>query len=257
VPRTGGNKRNASSSARGRRDGKLSVLSPEFVRGKDRWSAPEPTAGKLSVLSVGPAPSVPAPLGSPGWSAGAGPLHELAPPGWSAAAGTPAQVLAPLGWLAATGPPPHALAVLAPAGWLASVDPLAHVAASLGWPSFVGSPPQVLALLGWPAAAGPPPHVAASLGGLAGIGAVSHGGAPRRPPGWPAVGAPGAAEALAPPGGTARKESVISQGGTPVFGRVLPASGFDAAGLAAPRFDAPGFDEPGLAAAGSAALVPG
>ena len=188
-------------SLRGRRDGKLSVLSPEFVRGKDRWSAPESTAGKLSVLSADPAPSVPAPPGSTGSLTAAGPTHELALPGW----------------LAAAGPPPHAVA-----------------------------------LPGWLAAAGPPPHALASLGGLAGIGAVSQGGAPRGLLGRPAVGTPGADEALASAGGTARKESVISQGGTPVFGRVLPAAGFAAVGFAAPRFDAPG-----LAAVGSAALVPG
>src|SRR5215467_3846401 len=122
MPRTNGNKRNASSSARGRRDEKLSVLSPGLVRGEDRWSAPEPTAGKLSVLSVGPAPSVPAPLGSPGWSAAAGPLQVLAPLGGLAAAGPPAQVLAPLGGLAAAGPP-HVVASL---GGLTGIGAVSH-----------------------------------------------------------------------------------------------------------------------------------
>src|SRR5215467_9005742 len=118
MPRTNGNKRNASSSARGRRDGKLSVLSPGLVRGEDRWSAPEPTAGKLSVLSAGPAPSVPAPLGSPGWPAAAGPLAELAPPGWLPVAGAPPHEPASLGGLAAAGPPPH---VVAPLGGLTGI----------------------------------------------------------------------------------------------------------------------------------------
>jgi len=126
-----------------------------------------------------------------------------------------------------------------------------------GWPAFAGAPPHELASLGGLATAGPPPHVFAPLGGLTGIGAVSHGGAARTPLCWLAVGAPGAGEALASAGGTARKESVISQGGTPVFGRVLPSSDFAAAVFAVPRFDAPGFDTPGLAAVGSAALVPG
>ena len=72
--------------------GKLSVLSPESARGKDRWSAPEPTAGKLSVLSAGPGPSVSALPGMPGQAAAAGPDHELAPPGWLAFAGPPPQV---------------------------------------------------------------------------------------------------------------------------------------------------------------------
>src|SRR5262249_14676430 len=143
---------------------------------------------------------------------------------------------------AAAGPPPHALAVLAPAGWLASVDPPAHGGAPPGRLAFAGSPPQVLASLGVVAAAGPPPHVVAPLGEMAGIGAVSHGGAPRRLPSWLAIGSPGADEAV----GTARNESVISQGGTPVFGRVLPASGVAAAGFAAP----------GLAAVGRAAPLP-
>jgi len=111
--------------------GKFSMLSPGFDPGKDRWSAPEPTAGKLSVLSAGP----------------------------------PRPVLAPLG------------------------------------------------LLGWAAV----------------------------------VGAPLACVAPAPAGGTARKESVISQGGTPVFGCVLPASDLPVSCFAAP----------GLAVAGSAPLVPG
>jgi hypothetical protein len=131
--------------------GKLSTPSPGFDRGKDRWSAPEPTAGKLSVLSAGPPPPVLAPLG----------------------------------------------------------------------------------LLGWPAA----------------------------------VGAPLACVALASAGGTARKESVISQGGTPVFGRVLPASDLPASDL--PASDLPascfadlgfadlGFAAPGLAVEGGAPLVPG
>jgi hypothetical protein len=67
---------------------------------------------------------------------------------------------------------------------------------------------------------------------------------------------------LAPAGGTARKESVISQGGTPVFGRVLSASGFPASGFPASGFPAScfavlGFAGPGLAVEGSAPLVPG
>jgi len=131
------------------------------------------------------------------------------------------------------------------------------VLAPPGWLPFAGAPPHEPASLGGLAAAGPPPHVVAPLGGLTGIGAVSHGGAARRPLCWLAVGAPGAGEALASASGTARKESVISQGGTPVFGRGLPSSGFAAAVFAAPRFDTPGFDAPGLAAVGSAALVPG
>jgi hypothetical protein len=121
--------------------GKLSMPSPGFDRGKDRWSAPEPTAGKLSVLSAGPPPTV------------------LAPPGL---------------------------------------------------------------------------------------------------PGWPAVaGGPLACVVLAPAGGTARKESVISQGGTPVFGRVLSASDLPASGFPASCFAVLGFAGPGLAVEGSAPLVPG
>jgi hypothetical protein len=38
--------------------GKLSVPSPGFDRGSDGWSAPEPTAGKFSVLSAGRPPHV-------------------------------------------------------------------------------------------------------------------------------------------------------------------------------------------------------
>jgi hypothetical protein len=121
--------------------GKLSMLSPGFDRGKDRWSAPESTAAKLSVLSAGPPPPV------------------LVPPG----------------------------------------------------------------LLGWPAAGG----------------------------------APLACVALAPAGGTARKESVISQGGTPVFGRVLPASDLPASGFPASCFAVLGFAAPGLAVEEGAPLVPG
>jgi len=121
--------------------GKLSMPSPGFDRGKDRWSAPEPTAGKLSVLSAGPPPTVLAPPGLPGWSAVAG-------------------------------------------------GPLACVV-------------------------------------------------------------------LAPAGGTARKESVISQGGTPVFGRVLSASDLPASGFPASCFAVLGFAGPGLAVEGSAPLVPG
>jgi hypothetical protein len=118
----------------------------------------------------------------------------------------------------------------------------------------------VLAPPGWLAFAGSPPHVFAPLGGLAGIGAVSHGGVPRGLLAWLAVGAAG--EELASTGGTARKESVISQGGTPVFGRVLPASGFAAGGFAEPGRDAPGrdaagFDPPGLGPVDSAAPGPG
>jgi len=126
--------------------GKLSMPSPGFDRGKGCWSAPEPTAGKLSVLSAGPPPPV------------------LAPPGL---------------------------------------------------------------------------------------------------PGCPAdVGAPLACVVLAPAGGTARKESVISQGGTPVFGRVLsasdlPASDLPASGFPASCFAVLGFAAPGLAGAGNAPLVPG
>jgi hypothetical protein len=83
-----------------------------------------------------------------------------------------------------------------------------------------GPPPPVLTprgLLGWLAAAGPPLHVLPPRGLL----------------GWPAAGTPWACVALAPAGGTARNESVISQGGTPVFGRAPPASGSAAPGLAA------------------------
>jgi hypothetical protein len=126
--------------------GKLSVPSPGLDRGTDGWSAPEPTAGKFSVLSAGPPPPVLVPLG----------------------------------------------------------------------------------LLGWPAV----------------------------------VGAPTAGVVLAPAGGTARKESVISQGGTPVFGRVspssdLPASGFPASCFAVLGFAAPGLAAPGLAVEGNAPIVPG
>jgi hypothetical protein len=121
--------------------GKLSMPSPGFDRGKDRWSAPEPTAGKLSVLSAGPPPPVLAPLGLPGWPA--------------------------------------------------------------------------------------------------------------------VVGAPLACVVLAPAGGTARKESVISQGGTPVFGRALPASDLPASGFPASCFAVLGFAAPSLAVEGSAPLVPG
>jgi hypothetical protein len=121
--------------------GKLSMPSPGFDRGKDRWSAPEPTAGMLSVLSAGP-------------------------------------------------PPP----VLAPVG-------------VLGWPAVVVAPPACVV--------------------------------------------------LAPAGGTARKESVISQGGTPVFGRVLPASDLPASGFPASCFAVLGFAAPGLAVEGNVPLVPG
>jgi hypothetical protein len=44
--------------------------------------------------------------------------------------------------------------------------------------------------------------------------------------------APAGAVPLASTGGTARKESVISQGGTPVFGRALSVSGLAAEGNA-------------------------
>jgi hypothetical protein len=175
------------------------VLSPRLDRGKDRWSAPEPTAGKLSVLSAGPPPSVPALRGLP--------------------------------------------------GWLAAVGPLPHVVALCG-------------LLGWLAAVGPLPHVVALCGLL----------------GWLAVGDPGASAVLVSAGGTARKESVISQGGTPVFGRVLSVSGFatpgfkesvisqggtpvfgralPVSGFATPGVKESGFAAPGLAAGGSAAPAP-
>jgi len=121
--------------------GKLSMPSPGFDRVKDRWSAPEPTAGKFSVLSAGPPPPVLTPLGLPGW----------------------------------------------------------------------------------PAVVGPPP----------------------------------ACVVLAPAGGTARKESVISQGGTPVFGRVLPSSGLPASGFPASCFAVLGFAAPGLAVEGNVPVVPG
>jgi hypothetical protein len=107
-------------------------------------------------------------------------------------------------------------------GWLAAVGPLPHVVALCGLP-------------GWLAAVGPLPHVVA----LCGL------------PGWLAVGDPGASAVLVSAGGTARKESVISQGGTPVFGRVLSVSGF-----ATPGFKESGFAAPGLAAGGSAAPAP-
>ncbi len=66
--------------------GKLSMLSPGFDPGKDRWSAPEPTAGKLSVLSAGPPRPVLAPLGLLGWAAVIGALAcvALAPAGGTA-----------------------------------------------------------------------------------------------------------------------------------------------------------------------------
>jgi len=171
-------------SARGRMAGKLSVLSPGFDPGKDRWSAPGPTVGKLSVLSAAPAPSA------------------SVPPGMR-------------GWLAAAGPPPQ---VPAPLGWLAVGGVLLHVPGLLGWLAVGGVLPHVPGLLGWLAADGVLPQVAAPRGLL----------------GWPAAGVPEASVALGPAGGTARKESVISQGGTPVFGRALPASGFAAARFAGP-----------------------
>jgi hypothetical protein len=154
--------------------GKLSALSPGFDRGRDGWSAPEPTAGKLTVLSAGPPPPVPVPVPV---------LGGL------------------LGWLAAAAPPPQVPAARGMLDWLAAAGPL------------------------------------------------------------------GAGVALAPAGGTARKESVISQGGTPVFGRALPssdlpssdlpASGFAPSGLAASAVVAPGFAAPGPAVGGSVAPVPG
>lgn len=115
---------------------------PGSDRGKDRWSAPEPTAGKVSVLSAGPPPAVLVPLGSLGW-----------------------------------------------------------------WPAVVGAPTT---------------------------GVV-----------------------LAPAGGTARKESVISQGGTPVFGRVPPSSDLPASGFPASCFAVLGFAVPGLAVEGNAPRVSG
>src|SRR5262249_26411279 len=68
VSRTGGNSRNASSSARGRVAGKLSLLSPGWARGNDR-SAAGSTAAKVSVLSpvsALPVPAAGAALSGPG-----------------------------------------------------------------------------------------------------------------------------------------------------------------------------------------------
>jgi hypothetical protein len=187
-------------SARDRMAGKLSVLSPGFDLGKGRWSAPGPTVGKLSVLSAGSAPSA---YVLPGMR------------GRLAAAGPPPQAPAPLGWLAVGGALPHLPGLL---GWLAADGALPHVPGLLDWLAVGGVLPHVPGLLGWLAAGGVLPHVAAPRGLL----------------GWLAAGVPEASVALGPAGGTARKESVISQGGTPVFGRALPASGFAAARFAGP-----------------------
>jgi hypothetical protein len=112
-----------------------------------------------------------------------------------------------------------------------------------------GGPPSVLVLRGLP-------------GSLSAAGLLPQVLAARGLPGWSAADPPLACVTLAPAGGTARKESVISQGGTPVFGRVLPvsdfaASGFAVSGCAVLGCAVLGFASPGLAVGGSAAPVPG
>jgi hypothetical protein len=119
-------------------------------------------------------------------------------------------------------------------GWLAAAGPPLQAPAPLGWLAADGALPHVPGLLGWLAADAVLPHVPGLLGWLAADGALLHGAAPRGLLGWLAAGVPEAGVALGPAGGTARKESVISQGGTPVFGRALPASGFAAACFAGP-----------------------
>jgi hypothetical protein len=69
---------------------------------------------------------------------------------------------------------------------------------------------------------------------------------PRGSPGWAAAAGPPTCAPLASAGGTARKESVISQGGTPVFGLVLPASDLSAPGVPVPGFPAPDLSAPGM-----------
>ncbi len=203
-------------SARDRMAGKLSVLSPGFDLGKDRWSAPGPTVGKLSVLSAGSAPSASVLPGMRGRLAAAGPPPQApAPLGWLAVGGVLPHMPGLLGWLAADGALPHGPGLL---GWLAAGGVLSHVPGLLDWSAADGALPHGPGLLGWRASGGVLPHVAAPRGLL----------------GWLAAGVPEASGALGPAGGTARKESVISQGGTPVFGRALPASGFAAARFAGP-----------------------
>src|SRR5215475_10546755 len=111
VLRTGGNSRNAlsSASARGRVAGKLSLLSPGWARGNDR-SAAGSTAAKVSVLSpvsALPVPAAGASLSGPGavgsasaWtvpSAGAD-GESVMPQGGTPLAGCGLSALGPPSW---------------------------------------------------------------------------------------------------------------------------------------------------------------